>query len=389
MPRAEIRSIPDDDLQYRCQEIRVGGKTLHTPTKTVDPKKCHPLAQISKKAEFVNEMYARLSEKALDRGINGGDQTVSYRLSATKSRFRNPHQRLQLCFMEFDTDEMPSHKEIEFATDHAYVNSDITPLPMVSDFRDRLTNLSSNQNTRTPSERKFERFQEYLTDAIDTINQLNNKPIMGYVPDYRLYFGKFVKLYADKGINTFYFDAHLSTPITLQASLRAFLRELNNHQILEKSMIHMINPGMGRGAKGRSSFPARDVLGFGLGIDSLGERHMSQPLHPKVLEEMQKNPDSRQKLFNKATYAYVRPSSPADMRSFYPADSEIDMSRFLGTPDYELQNSFNSEQISLECTHLRGRLTGSDPMLDYLNHKQEVTDGDVKILKQAKIHMAK
>lgn len=362
---------------------------MHTPTKTVDPQKCHPLAPISEKAEFVNEMYARLSDKALDRGITGGDHTVSYRLSAAKSRFRNPGQRLQLCFIEFDTDEMPSHKEIEFATDHAYVNSDITPLPMISDFRDRLTNLSSNQNTRTPSERKFERFQEYLTDAIDTINQLNNKPIMGYVPDYRLHFGKFVKLYADEGINTFYFDAHLSNPITLRASLRAFLRELNNQQILEDSLIHMINPGTGRGAKGRSSIPARDVLGFGLGIDSLGERHMSRPLHPKVLEEMQKNPDNRQKLFSKATYAYVRMSSRAELRSFYPRDSGIAASSFFGTPDYKLQNSFNSEQIALECAHLRGRLKGPDPMLDYLHGKKDVTDGDVKILKQAKIRMAK
>lgn len=385
MVRARIRSVPDNDLQYRRQEIKVGGKTLLTPTKTIDPEKCHPLAPISKKVGFVNEMYAGLSKMRLDRSINGNDQTVSHRLSATRTRFENPDEKLQLCFLEFKTDGMPTSKEIEFATDHAHVNSDITPLPMLSKFMDRLTNPVANRNTRSPSEIKLERFQEYLASAIDTINQLNNKPIMGYVPDYRLYFGKFVKLYVDKEINTFYFDAHLSNPITLHASLRALLRELNKQEVLEESFIHMINPSLGRGTKNMSSIPARDVLGFGLGIDSLGERHMYRPLAPEIREKMQRNPDNRQKLFNKDTYGYVRTSSRAEVRSFYPDDSEIDMSHFFGVPDPKLQNSFNSEQIALECARLCGRLARSDSMLDYLDGKQYVQKGDVKILKQAKI----
>ena len=56
---------------------------------------------------------------------------------------------------------------------------------------------------------------------------------MGYVPDYRFYFDKLVKFYADKGLNMFYFDAHLSNPIQLQSSLRAFIRNFSNMKYLK------------------------------------------------------------------------------------------------------------------------------------------------------------
>ena len=389
MAGARIRSVPDGDLQYRRQEVRAGGKSLATPAKTVDPEKNHPRARISAKAEFSNEMYAGLSKARLDRCIGGNDASFGNQLNRTAGRFRNREKAMQFCFLEFKTEKMPTRAEIEFATDQAYVHSDITPIPMLSGFMDRLTNpVQGSKTARTPSEPKLQRFERYLADAIETINQLNHKPIMGYVPDYRVFFSRLVKLYAKNGINTFYIDAHMSNPISLSASLRALLRELNQQEVLEASLIHMINPGTGRAAHGSKSVPAKDVLGFGLGIDSMGERHKA--LYPQAVADTgAAKPRNFKKLFDKDAYRYVKASGPAEIKSFYPADSGIDVSLFLGESDYKAQNAFNSEQMALESSRLRRRLEASRSMLDYVEGKQGVQEADVKILKRAKIRDGK
>ena len=142
-------------------------------------------------------------------------------------------------------------------TDLAHGHSDMTPLPMLSGFAERVSNVSikNNKKVLTASGKKLAQAMEYLAGAIKTIEQLNDKPVMGYVPDYRLCFDELVKMYVDSGINTFYFDAHGSNPVTLKASLRALMRGLNRHGALEKSFVHMTNPGPGRAIRDSPAIP--------------------------------------------------------------------------------------------------------------------------------------
>ena len=389
MQRARIRSTPAEDLQYRRQEVTVGSKTVVTPAKSIGPKKMSPLVEISEKAAYINELYRRLSDASLGKCISGADRAPVYDLNRAQSMLKESDERVQMCFLEMKTRTIPTKKEIEYATDLAYGYSDITPLPMLSNFVGRVTDMKQDgkKTVRVPNPSKFERVKKYLADTIDTIMQLNTKPIMGHVPDYRLYFDEIAKLYVDRGINTFYFDAHLSNPITLHEALRAFRRELSKHDALEGSFIHMINPGAGRAPKDSPVAPARDVLGFGLGIDSLGERHMQMYMIPSIAEGLRQNPDNRHKLFGKDIYGYLRTSDSARIRSFYPDDSAIAVSEFLGrtAPDRGVQNAFNSEQLALEGARLSGKLGRYEAMLPYIEKKEGVRDEDVKILKRAKV----
>ena len=71
MVEAKIRSTPDEDLQYRSQEVKANNKTIVTPTKTIDPAKIHPELSISsfhhvnKKIKYINELYARSSKQKI------------------------------------------------------------------------------------------------------------------------------------------------------------------------------------------------------------------------------------------------------------------------------------------------------------------------------------
>lgn len=389
MHRARIRSTPAEDLQYRRQEVDVGSKAVVTPVKSIDPKKMSPLVKISEKAVYINEMYRGLSDASLTKCISEADRAPVYDLNRAQSMLKGTDERVQLCFLEMKTKTFPTKKEIEYATDLAYGYSDITPLPMLSDFVARVTDVERDGKTtvRTPSFPKFERAKKYLEDSIDTIMQLNTKPIMGYVPDYRLFFDEIAEMYVDRDINTFYFDAHLSNPVTLHEALRAFRRELNMRGALEDSFIHVINPGAGRAPKDSPVAPARDILGFALGIDSLGERHMQMRMMPSIAEGLRQNPDNRHRLFGKDTYGYLRTSDSASIKSFYPADSAIDVSEFLNrsAPDRRIQNAFNSEQLALEGARLVARLGRYEAMLPYLEEKEGVREEDVKILKRAKV----
>jgi len=296
-------------------------------------------------------------------------------------------------FLEYKDESLPTQKEIEYMTDQAYVYSDVTPLPMLSNFVERITNVTikAKRKVYTPNDSKFIKVKKYLNDAVETIEQLNSKPIMGYVPDYRYYFDELIKTYADKGINTFYFDAHRSNPITLQGPLRAFMRELNKQGILEKSFIHLINPGIGRAIKDSSLIPAKDILGFGFGIDSLGDSHMRPVLNKQVLENMRKNPDNRSRLFSKKSYGYIKTLEKDEIQEFYPNDSGIDVSEFLisGKPDSKIQNAFNVEQLALESTNLRNQINQSKSILKYIDKKSSIREEDIKILKRAKIKQKK
>ena len=83
MAEARIRSMPDEELQYRCQIVEANGKTLATPAKAIDPVKIHPKVQISPDAKFVNEVYAEVSQINIDEALAGG-HGLEYRLRAKK-----------------------------------------------------------------------------------------------------------------------------------------------------------------------------------------------------------------------------------------------------------------------------------------------------------------
>ena len=393
MAEVRIKSTPDEELQYRSQEVKANNKTVVTPIKSIDASKIHPTVSISKQVNCVNELYSGLSKEKISNYMAGSDHSLIYRLNGIQKKFRNPTKELQFCFLEYKDKSLPTQKEIECMTDQAYVYSDITPLPMLSNFVKRITNVTvkANGSVNTPNDSKFHKVEKYLKDSIETIEQLNNKPIMGYIPNFRYYFDKLIKIYADSGISTFYFDARLSNPITLQVPLRTFMRELNKQGILEKSFIHLINPGIGRGIKDSSFIPAKDILGFGFGIDSLGDKHMSPVFGPTVLENMKKNPDNRSRLFSKKSYGYLKTSEKNEIEEFYPNDSGIDVSEFLtfGKPDSKIQNAFNVEQLALESSKLCNYIRKSRSILDYIDKKPNVKKDDVKILKRAKIKQKK
>ena len=112
MVEAKIRSNPDEELQYRSQEIIANHKTIVTPIKSIDPSKIHSTVSISKRVDCVNELYAGLSKSRLSNHITDSESSLIYNLNEIQKKFRNPSNELQLCFLEYKDKSLPTQKEI-------------------------------------------------------------------------------------------------------------------------------------------------------------------------------------------------------------------------------------------------------------------------------------
>ena len=389
MTQAVIKSTPDEDLQYRSQQIRANNKEITTPIKAIDQSKVDTDVTLSRNVSGLTEIYFGLRKNKILNHLQGKDHSLDYSLNAITKKIKNPDKEIKLSFFEYKDEDFPSIKEIGYMVDQAYVYSDITPIPMLSNFTDRVSTVTTINEKKefTPNDSKFEKFLTYLGNAIQIIEQRNNKPIMGYIPDYRYSFPELLDFYVKKGINTFYYDAHGSSPLTVQGTLRTLLRELNVQETLENCFIHMINPNYGRAAKDNSYIPAKDILGFGVGIDSLGEKHIPLRINKQVAEDMKKNPDNRARLFDKNSYGYLKTSDPKLIDQFYPNDSGIDIDYFKtgSKPSSKIQNSFNMEQLALESIKLKDRISKSQNILKYIEKKKNIKEEDLKILKKFKI----
>lgn len=98
MAGAKIKSNPDEELQYRSQEITANHKAVVTPIKSIDPSKIHSSVSISKRVSCINELYAGLSKAKLSSHITGSESSLTYQLNGIQKKFRDPSNELQLCF---------------------------------------------------------------------------------------------------------------------------------------------------------------------------------------------------------------------------------------------------------------------------------------------------
>ncbi len=184
--------------------------------------------------------------------------------------------------------------------------------------------------------------------------------------------------YAEKEIDSFVFDFDGKTPMSMRQTIRTFMRSLKKNDLLENSFIHSINANHGRFNKNVNVVGAKDILSFGLGFDSLGEKH--KPLRgPKEFFKKLKNREvNKLRLFNKEDYGYYK-LNRNQIQEIYPNDSIIKMNSFENEnlDSRNLQKSFNLEQIGLESIRLRD-IIENQKALDYLSNKIQVKKEDYK-----------
>ncbi len=373
---------PDDDTLYITKELRVNGKNLTTPIKSLGVSS---KLVLNDKIKGVNEFYRKFSlDESLKKNSVYNVLSSPEKLSDLNYKFNSlvkktdTDKEINLCFIEYDDLKYPEKKPLEFILDTAYEYSDITPLPIIS-----------NIGKHIDSEEKFEKYKKFLEESLEIIDTLNHKPIMGIVPPVQFYIKEIVEFYAKKGIDAFVFDFDGKTPLSMHQTIRSFMRSLREQDLLENSFIHSINTNQGRFNKEVNVVGAKDILSFGLGFDSMGEMHKPLKGPKEFFEKLKNREDNKLRLFNKEDYGYYR-LGISELEEIYPVDSIIKKESFVNEKSdlRNLQKNFNMEQLGLETVRLRDIINNQEPK-DYLSHKTQVKTEDFKKIIKLKKEVSK
>ena len=365
----DIQTVSDDNNKslFWSKRLKISGKQAITPLKALEPSKFRSDVSLNKNAFGFNEIYKGLNTERVE--VLQKDTTEHDRFVREMSNLsrRGQTSDLGICILKYastkKTNPFPTVKEIELLTDVAHSYSDLTPIPILDAAID-----DSN----------FANYMNYVKSCYLVIEELNQKPIMGALPNLpRELYPKLLDYYLDKDIHSFYFDFNGQTPDHLK--LRPILRHLNSKKMLDKTFIYGVNAKPGRALKNTNVIPSKDFIAYGFGLDVLGGSHIGLRLPKAFLEKMKKAIDAQQqnkkRIFIKSDYGYYRTNAKKDVVDVFPKDTNISLDNIINDTQKTWQNLFNMEQQAVEASEIRkrlGELKSSETILDYIKQKTQI-----------------
>lgn len=364
----KIETVSDDNQRslFRSQRIKAAGKSAVTPFRALDPSKFRTDIALNRNAFGFNEIYKEINPTRLAMLQKDPSEHDRFARELANLSRRGQSNDFGVCFVRFipkGAGPFPNSKEIEFLTDISHSYSDLTPIPMFGAKID-----DSN----------FSKYIAFVQACLASIEELNQKPIMGSLPNLpRELYPKLLEFYSKEDINAFYFDFDGQTPDHLK--MRPILRHLHNNKLLEKSLLYGINAKPGRVLKNTNVIPSKDFIAYGFGLDILGESHVGSKLPKVFFEKMKKaigsQQENKKRIFMKSDYGYYKTSTRTEVESIFPTDTQITLDRILGDDQRTWQKLFNMEQQAIETGTIRKRLGELDPnesVLDYIKEKTQI-----------------
>ncbi len=371
----------DDTTLYRTAEVRLRETSLKTPTASVQRSKVTSSLPISQDVRGINEIWKSINRKDIE-----GYRTDPRAQRALNNALRTPYNKgssagdVNVLFLECDTPRLEDD-EVSFVADTIYAYSDIVPLPLVK----RL-----NMRIEKQGQEYFEAYKALVRKAIEDIETLNSKPLMGPLPVLPpALMTQLLDLYLERGIRAFVVDFQGRTPsASEERNLRPVMKQIKDLGLAENVLMYALNANTGRssGDLGAGVSPAKDILSFGFGFDILGCKHFPL-IGPKELYErlrLEGRPEVR--LFSKNDYTY-RKTTPDRVQEIFPEDATMDLDRFTALAStnrrYEATAVVDMEQKTFESQTLH-QVIEEDRVPQYLQTKEGLQDIDYDRMKRAR-----
>jgi len=123
-----------DDTELRCLEVKIGKKSLTTPTKAISTNNFYKDTSFPEELSDLQELFLRFNEESLTKLNEDTKESAKKNniLAREKAKANNsPH----FCLLEFknkgESWRYPTESEIEILTNTAYSHSEITPIPSI------------------------------------------------------------------------------------------------------------------------------------------------------------------------------------------------------------------------------------------------------------------
>ena len=369
-----------DDTDLRTLGFSISNKRITTPTRALNTNTFFKDTKIPSALASLNELYFMLNETSL-KNINEQPAT-----SAAKNKAANKSQvqsdfKPTLCLLQFKNQDFapryPTPDEIEILANTAYAFSDITPIPSIPKI------------ARTLTSENLDAFLSYLEACYTAIMVRNKKPIIGYVPaTVPLFTRKIINFYLDHGINAYYIDFDGTLISTHATALNALKVEIKKRGYEEKNFLHYVNVSFGKSINNQEVLSARDLLGFGQGLDSLGGVHMGPKRNPEFYEWLKARKDIKQntnRLLNRKDYGYYKVVGLGDrIGGMIPKDAPVLPSDIISASESRQTRAIkivNLHQQCVESTVLKTMVNENpDKTLGYFGSKSNVLPVDLKLL---------
>jgi len=336
-----------DDLFLKKQTVNIEGKIFQTPIKTIDASKLHSNIPIADKVKGLNEICKFFDERRLGGYVTGAKDEYLINMELDRKIRKTNPEEVTLCFVGYESIKFPDEKGIDFLMNLAHEFSEATPLPIMPKLF---------KNDERDSDVKLNDYKDFMKKCIDSINRLNNKPILGVIPEVIPFshVAELVDFYYDNNIESFVYDFKGKVSAGMRTKIREMMIAIKNHGSLEKTFLYSINVNNGKMIKGAPIVRARDILTFGLGFDALGDQHIRRAFPPDVAQKIKERmiemgPSLR--LFNSEDYGYYKTSDLTILESIYPAgETSIPFENFreFNTKARQSQALFNTERLGLE-----------------------------------------
>ncbi len=372
-----------DDTDLRTLGFSIGNKKVTTPTRALNTNTFFKETKIASALASLNELYFTMSETTLKK-INEQTATSTAKNKAANKSHVQSDFKPTLCLLQFKNEEIgpryPTEDEIEILANTAYSFSDITPIPSVPKI------------ARTLTSENLDEFLAYLEACYTAIMVRNKKPIIGYVPaTVPLFTRKIINFYIDHGINAFYIDFDGTMISTHATALNALKVEIKKRGYEEKNFLHYVNVSFGKSINDQEVLSARDLLGFGHGLDSLGGIHMGPKRNPEFYDWLKAHKDIKQntnRLLNREDYGYYKIVSLGDkIAKMIPKDAPIQQTDIISAKESRQTRAvkiLNLHQQCVESTILRAMVNENpDKTLGYFGSKSNVLATDLKLLSKS------
>lgn len=372
-----------EDTDLRSLRFSIGNKSVTTPTRALNTNTFFRDTILPPALASLNELYFSFNETSL-KELDENTATSSAKNKAAHKSIIQSGNKPTLCLLQFrdkgETIRYPRPEEIDILINTAYSFSDITPIPSIP----RIARALNIDN--------FDRFIEYLEACYSAIMVRNKKPIIGYIPaTVPLFTRKMVDFYLDRGINAYYIDFDGTLIATHATALNALKVELAKRGYEENYFLHYVNVSYGKSINDQNVLSARDLLGFGHGLDSLGGVHMGPKRNPEFYEWLKAHKDVKRnsnRLLNREDYGYYRLDLLGERVSgMIPRDAPVQTSDIVSAvPSRQTRavKIVNLHQQCVESSVLRTIVNETpEDTLGYFKSKRNVQENDVKLLSKS------
>lgn len=374
MPKVQVfHQEIDEDLFIRSEKLRINNKTLRTPIKAVNMPSLRRDVPIKDTVKGVNEIFKTIKINDLKKYCFGEkDESTIYRSISTPLNKTDKDNELNICFVQLPDSKLPENKEIDFITNISYINSDITPLPLVQ-------GLFKGDDAFED----YDIFTDLMQDSIDSINRLNNKPILGVIPGAMpsFFVDLLIEFYYDNDVTSFAFDFQGRIYKNFESQIREMMTKILELDISNESFLYSCNTQRGKVTKGSTIIKGNDIAVYNYGFDVMGDSHIPSKMHPDVARRLRERADNdlNIRLFNSADYGHYKFSDIDAIRAMYPYDeTDITLDSFdpgiIKARAYHSQKLFNSERIGLELNKYKNILDHRESTYEYINTKDQVRD---------------